>query len=675
MKKVSLLFGIHMHQPVDNTAKAVDEAVALCYEPFFETMSKYPEFKFALHCSGWLLDIIRTKHTKIFNNMKKLTQLGAIEWISAGYYEPVLSAIPSKDRQAQVSKLNNYIKEHLGVMPKGLWLSERVWEPAIIPDLQAVGTQYTMVDDYHFLSSGFESSKMDGYYETEESGHYLSLFPISKKLRYALPFSSVNHAIDAILEYAKEENSAAIIFDDGEKFGLWSKTHEQVYKNRWLEHFVEAVLSHKEIETKHYGEYLEQNHSKGLAYINNTSYFEMGEWSLKTNQTLALEALKEKLGDDYFDREGVAFIKGGIWKNFFIKYHESNYLHKRMLYWSLKQDTLDSSSLESLYKLQTNDVLWHGIFGGLYLDILRDNAYSYLLEIEQSQAKEKITYEYCDIDKDGYQELKVLSKSLSSVFSCVGAQMLEFGSLDKLFNWQNTIMRRKEAYHEEILHPKKRPTQVEASDEVQSIHNIVKDVDETLRDELIYDWHPKNSFVDHFSQTPFDLNSFKTLSFCEIGDFANSAYELDAQTNTFLRNGKFYLQDSYESRVEKRYVFEDDGLSLDFRCKSDYAGELFYAMEFNFHFKNPYLVLLNGKNLEDGLSISNIETLSIVDSFTQKEITLRCTKAMNIDAYILNTVSQSENGFDRVAQQISLIFSVAFASELNIQMHLGVSNV
>jgi len=44
-----LLFGVHMHQPVDNLGVAVEQAVKLCYAPFFELMSQYPKFKFALH--------------------------------------------------------------------------------------------------------------------------------------------------------------------------------------------------------------------------------------------------------------------------------------------------------------------------------------------------------------------------------------------------------------------------------------------------------------------------------------------------------------------------------------------------------------------------------------------------------------------------------------------------
>jgi len=678
MNKVSLLLGIHMHQPVDNFGESVDEAIELCYGPFFETMVKYPDFKFAVHCSGWLLDQIKEKHPNIFSNMKKLTKQGAIEWVSAGYYEPVLSAIPARDRQAQINKLSTYIEKNLKAKPSGLWLTERVWESSLVPDLHASGIKYAVVDDYHFLSSGFDAQKMDGYYETEEGGYPLALFPISQSLRYALPFFSVDRAIDAILDCSKDENSAAIIFDDAEKFGLWPETHEWVYEKKWLEGFIEAVLENERIETKHYDTYLEENRSKGIAYLNNTSYFEMGEWSLRSEQTLALEALKESVGSEYFDNMGVAFIKGGIWKNFFIKYHESNYLHKRMLSHSINQDKLKKPALESLYKLQTNDVFWHGVFGGLYLPNLRDNAYTYLLEIERSLAKKKIAFEVGDIDKDGYDELKVLTPLLSLVFSSkFGGQMVEFGSLKSLFNWQNTLMRRKEAYHEKILHPKKvlHVSQEHAGDEIATIHGNDELIDEDLKAELIYDWHPKHSFVDHFSPNPFELERFKQASFHEVGDFANQAFELDEKSNTFTREGGIYLDKEYATRVSKQYTFKDNSVLLSLTCKSDYKEKLYYGAEFNFHLAHPHLSTLNGELLEDGLSFSNIDMLEIIDTFTQNKLTVSLSEKCDFTAYTLKTVSQSESGFDTVSQQISLIFSSAFKENLELSIKLGASNV
>ena len=670
MSKVSLLFGVHMHQPVDNFGDAVDEAIELCYKPFFETMVNFSEFKFSVHCSGWLLDRIRLNNPDIFENMKTLTQAGSIEWIGAGYYEPILSSIPSVDRQAQINKLSDYIFRYFGVRPKGLWLTERVWESSLVPDISACGIDYAVVDDYHFLSSGFDGSKMGGYYKTEESGAELGLFPIAQSLRYALPFFSVERAIDSIMACADNKNSAAIIFDDGEKFGLWPQTHEWVYEKKWLEKFVKAVLENKKIKTQHYSKYMDKNSSLGLAYLNNTSYFEMGEWSLQPKQTLALEELKQSVGDEYFNSMGIAFIKGGIWKNFFIKYIESNYLHKRMLYFSLRQNTLAEKMLESLYKLQTNDVFWHGVFGGLYLPNLRDNAYRFLLELEKSKATKNIKVRVLDIDMDGFDELKVLTPSLSMVFSSkFGASMMEFGSLDTLFNWQNTLMRRQEAYHEKILNPKENH-QIQNDDEIATIHNDLSQIDEDLKAELIYDWHPKYSFIDHFSDKEFTLESFKNVSFNEVGDFANQPFLFDEKRNRFSRDGGIYLDKLYKTKMKKSYRFYENSLELDYKIKSDYKDGLFYACELNFHFAHPENITFNSKNITDGFSEFGVDELEIFDDFTNKTLKIKTDTKCDVFGYILNTVSQSESGFDKVAQGVSIMFATQFRKKFNISLEL-----
>ncbi len=675
MKKVSLLFGIHMHQPVDNFGDSVNEAIRSCYKPFFETMVKYPEFKFALHCSGWLLDQIRIYHPALFENMQYLTQKGSIEWLSAGYYEPVLSSIPSHDRIAQITKLNRFIKKYFHVKPTGLWLTERVWESSLVPDLVQSGIDYVVVDDYHFLSSGFDASRLDGYYTTEESAEEVNLFPISKSLRYALPFYSVQKAIDSILACSLNENSAAIVFDDAEKFGLWPKTHEWVYEKHWLEEFIEAILADERIVPQHYGEYIQQNRSLGIAYLNNTSYFEMGEWSLNSKQAVALEELKQSVGEHYFNEMGVSFIKGGIWKNFFIKYSESNYLHKRMLYFSKQQEKLSKKALDALYKLQTNDVFWHGIFGGIYLPNLRDNAYRYLLEIESFRAKKEIGTQRLDIDKDGYDELKVLTKNLSAVFSSrFGGQMMEFGSFDTLFNWQNTLMRRQESYHMKLLHVKDDRTDLH-KDDIDTIHSDTVVLDEALRSELIYDWHPKYSFIDHFSRDEFTAESFKDMSYRDVGDFANQPFVLSKNKTSFSRTGGLYLDWCYETKLKKEYRFKENSIHLDLKCNSEYTQRVFYAMEFNFHFAHPYKVTFNDQTLENGFTQYNCNELMMVDEFTNKIIKLKMDQPCTVFAYILNTISKSESGFNKTAQEISFVVTLPFESKLKLKVDLELSDV
>ncbi len=55
---ISLLFGVHAHQPEGNFPAVLDDAHERCYRPFLRTVHAYPEFHFAAHFSGGLLDYL-----------------------------------------------------------------------------------------------------------------------------------------------------------------------------------------------------------------------------------------------------------------------------------------------------------------------------------------------------------------------------------------------------------------------------------------------------------------------------------------------------------------------------------------------------------------------------------------------------------------------------------------
>jgi hypothetical protein len=109
--------------------------------------------------------------------------------------------------------------------------------------------------------------------------------------------------------------------------------------------------------------------------------------------------------------------------------------------------------------------------------------------------------------------------------------------------------------------------------------------------------------------------------------------------------------------------------------QSEYAYELHYGVEFNFHFAHPDKVLLNGQKVGDGLSLVGVDTLVLEDSYTQKALKISLDKKCMLHAYILNTISQSESGFERTAQQISLLLSLPFASRLELLTQMEVCDV
>ena len=166
----------------------VYEAIAKSYRPFFETVQDDDWLRFSLHISGWLFDFIKRNDPSLFAMIKKCSDKGMIEFFSGGYYEPVLAAIPQKDRVLQIQKLNTFLYDNFGAKPRGLWLTERVWSESIVDSLVDCGIEYIITDDYHFIAAGFDERVLKGYYMTEEGGNKLGIFPISRALRYLVPF-------------------------------------------------------------------------------------------------------------------------------------------------------------------------------------------------------------------------------------------------------------------------------------------------------------------------------------------------------------------------------------------------------------------------------------------------------------------------------------------------------
>lgn len=677
--KTILLFGIHMHQPVDNFGWVIEHAITSCYEPFFEVMSRYPAFRFSVHCSGWLMEQIEERNPTLYHRIQELANKGSIEFFSGGYYEPILSVIPSEDRVEQIHRLNDSIQKGFNQTPKGLWLTERVWESSLIPDLDRSGMHYTVMDDYHFQCAGFEESVLDGYYMSEEGGIKLGLFPISKKLRYAIPFFNVDSAIGAIKSYTREKDSAAILFDDAEKFGMWPGTYEWVYTKGWLERFVEAVLSDISIQTMQYGEYMADKHPRGIAYLPNVSYCEMGEWSLRAENALKLEELKHEMGFERFEREGIKFLKGGIWKNFFVKYPESNRIHKRMI--ELSQARLkvaDKAFDTALYKLQTNDPLWHGVFGGLYLPNLRDNAYRYLIECENIRYKTPPAILKDQNELDGYDKIKIVTPELIWRFdSACGGQLVEFDSRADCFNWQNTLTRRKEAYHERMFNQNMPREEHRAVEGIDTIHHAAMEIDKSLVDNIIYDWYLKNSFIDHISDAQFTLENFRHCAFREYGDFANQPFECSIEESElhFWRDGGIYFPDKEKARLEKIYRPLPTGMEFEITLLTNSGAELVYILEYNFHFSDYDKVLMNDTPILETGRFDDISRLEITDEVLQKKICICLGSSCEIAYFKLKTLSQSEHGVDLTVQGISIAIILPFTIGFSLSGRIEVSDV
>ncbi len=80
---VSLLFGVHAHQPVGNFPEVLADAHLRCYQPFLHVLYRYPDFRFAMHISGWLLDYLIDHYPEDMELLREMVARGQVELFGA----------------------------------------------------------------------------------------------------------------------------------------------------------------------------------------------------------------------------------------------------------------------------------------------------------------------------------------------------------------------------------------------------------------------------------------------------------------------------------------------------------------------------------------------------------------------------------------------------------------
>src|SRR5215217_2058319 len=387
MSPIRFVFGLHLHQPVGNFDHVFEQHVADVYRPILERLSGRGFLPAVLHLSGPLLEWLEAHDAAYLDLLGKLVSDRRVELLLAGFYEPVLASLPRRDRVEQIQWMREAIQRRFGVDARGLWLTERVWEPELAADLADAGVRYALVDDRHFLVTGFAAEQLHAPFWTESDGKRVALFPIDERLRYLIPFRPPEETAAYLRELRGAGHRLALLADDGEKFGGWPGTKEWVYERGWLDQFI-GTMTHLveagEVQLSTLADALDQVPSGGIAYLPTASYREMESWSLPPDAALRLIHLERDLGETRISGPDGALIRGAHWRNFLVKYSESNRMHKKMQALSLLLRSRGDlpSARRAIGRAQCNDAYWHGVFGGLYLPHLRDAIWRNLANAE-----------------------------------------------------------------------------------------------------------------------------------------------------------------------------------------------------------------------------------------------------------------------------------------------------
>ncbi|MFC1548954.1 alpha-amylase/4-alpha-glucanotransferase domain-containing protein [Candidatus Omnitrophota bacterium] len=687
--KTDFAMVIHFHQPVGNFDHVIERACDKCYLPFLETLKKYPDIKMTFHFTGCLLEWAEKKRPGLIKAIRSMVASGQVELMGGGFYEPILPSIPQKDKVRQIAMLRDYVKEKLSYEPRGAWVAERVWEPGLPSVFHEAGVEYVVLDDTHFMYSGIPKEKTHGYYMTEDEGKTVAVFPSDKVLRYNIPYKMPSESMDYMRGVLEHNSNAMFIYgDDGEKFGEWPGTHKWVFEEKWLEKFFDEILQNSDwLRTITLSECLDQRPPLGRVYIPTGSYEEMLEWALPADTQEWLEDVIKDLKDSGKEEFYKPFIRGGFWRNFFVKYPEANHMNKKMIYVSNKLEDLKTGKgikhkdLEEaereLFRGQCNCAYWHGVFGGLYLFHLRRAIYHHLIKSEAIMDAARFGRKrFCeanvfDMDADGLNDVVLENREISLYIDpSEGGVVKELDSKTACHNLMNTLARRKEVYHRKILEKIEQQQDPEGYGDIQTIHDDVQAADPALKDHLTYDQHGRYGLVDHFIGPDVDINDFSKCTYHEEGDFVKGVYDFGVKRSmgkvsvTMKREG---YAGASRIALSKEVTLPQKGAYVDVNYsivnKGDAPANLIFAPEFNVTMPDSnserYLLVTNSEMtphaVDDMVQKEEVEELEIRDK--EKFLSWKCkfTEKCRLWYFPVKTVSQSEKAFELNYQSSAVV--------------------
>jgi alpha-amylase len=239
----------------------------------------------------------------------------------------------------------------------------------------------------------------------------------------------------------------------------------------------------------------------------------------------------------------------------------------------------------------------------------------------------------------------------------------------------NTLTRRPEAYHKIILEHEGNNGKGDGDQQPASIHDIVRMKEEGLTEYLNYDKYHRRVFQDHFIGSDVTLDNFARSDYAELGDFADNEYEITDIENyeleaaiTLRRESRVYIGGvAHPVAVEKKYVINGEDATLTATYNVINIGnekiECGFGVQLNLtllagYAKDRYWTGdgISGKPpLVDMGEAKSATSVGMRDEWAKFEAIVSTDAPCTIWRHPVETVSQSESGFERIYQGSSVL--------------------
>lgn len=525
----------------------IEELYQKKYKKILSFLYKHPEMRLSLFVSGRILEWIEKKHDEIISICSEMVDRRQIEVLGGGYYEPAFPLLLPADRSAQIEALTTSIRKAAGKKPRGVYLTESLWDPSLISSFNTCGIEYTLLDSRLIPQNGFRPVSVFSPLVVEEMGKTTTVIPLHQ--------SSLPRSGQAPSEYLEFTHTIASSGDSSILACVFTPRYfYTLLEEGWFERFTELLAKDDITSLTLPQRYLKQYRARFSAYIPAGCMSEAAIWTLDPfipHTRVFSESMRPTV------------------KDFLTVYPEARSLYSRMIYVSMlinqcRGDKLrKKAAREELHAAQHFAPYIYKGKGGISDRVLRGRTYRRLLNAE------KILREAFDF-KENAGAFDFTMSGRRDFLCC-------FAAFNAFFTLQGGLL-----FELDIM---------------SNAANYCAAARHCAKDGSAYALYEKKMFIDHLWDYD-DFKSFTSASYTGVPVFAASEYKELAfdriKKEIRLTVSGVLGKDRLPVTLKKNYSVSENGVICQYILKNEGAQPLKakFAVEHNIS-----LPSIDGKSL------------------------------------------------------------------------------
>ncbi len=530
MNGINLCYGLSFGNGGAKIADNIAETYATKYKKIISFICSHPSVRMVLFIPGVVLEWLRKNHPEVITVLAEKTDSRQIELLGGGYFEPVFPLILPADRVAQIESLTTLIRKLVGKKPRGVYLSQSIWDPSLISSFNTCAMEYTFLDSRIIPQRQLQPQSVFIPHIVEDLGRSVTVIPLHQDCKPHIKQSPLNYL--KFLHNIQQESSKVI----ASFFSIDSFL--ELIDSTWFDDFTELIKNDEQVNFSLPQTFLKNDLTRRKSYIPAGVHSDIAVWA-----TEPFVAHTNILTQDIYPTV----------RDFLAVYPEALALYSRMMYTSslVSQCRGDKArkklAQEYLFQAQNHSAYIFTGKGGMRNKKLLQDSYSSLLEAEKL-VREAATFtentSSFDFNYDGNREYLCFFATYNAFISQKGGILFELDIMDNTTNYCLASKR-------------------------------------ILKFDKVADVYPKKLFVDHILTKP-EFNKISTGKVSTSTSFQNIEYsEVSfnrAKSTIRLVASCLFGDEMIPVTLRKNYNLNENGIFVQYIIKN--AGKTHLRAKF-----------------------------------------------------------------------------------------------